>query len=100
MPTSASTLALATVTASNGTLAVATPGCDNNWNTYWVGTRTQWNVTKDFYMGVDVLYQKLDSAATFNGLSTAALGATSTISTVSNQDNWAFRFRAHRDFYP
>ena len=37
--------------AGTGNLAVATPGCDNNWNTYWVGTRTQWNVTKDFYMG-------------------------------------------------
>ena len=25
---------------------------------WWVGSRTQWNVTKDFYMGVDVLYSK------------------------------------------
>ena len=35
-------------------LAVANAGCDNNWNWWWVGTRTQWNVTKDFYMGLDV----------------------------------------------
>ena len=34
-----------------GTAALATAGCDNDWNTWWVGTRTQWNVTKDFYMG-------------------------------------------------
>ena len=33
-----------------GSLAVANPGCDQDWNTWWVGTRTQWNVTKDFYM--------------------------------------------------
>ena len=39
--------------------AVATPGCDNDWNTWWVGSRTQWNVTKDFYMGLDVIYSKL-----------------------------------------
>ena len=49
-------------------LAVATAGCDNNWNYWWIGSRTQWNVTKDFYMGVDVLYTKLSSASTFNGL--------------------------------
>jgi len=93
------------VGATNGTgagnTALATAGCDNNWNTYWVGTRTQWNVTKDFYMGVDVLYQKLDSAQTFNGLNTAALSPLNTTATAGgNQDNWAFRFRAHRDFYP
>ena len=37
-------------------------GCDNDWQTWWVGSRTQWNVTKDFYMGVDVLYTKIESA--------------------------------------
>ena len=34
-----------------------------NWKTWWVGTRTQWNITKDFYMGVDVLYSKLEGAS-------------------------------------
>ena len=29
--------------------------------------RTQWNVTKDFYMGLDVMYSKLQSATAFNG---------------------------------
>jgi hypothetical protein len=47
-----------------------------------------------------VLYQKLDSASTFNGLSTSALSPVTTTATVGNVDNWAFRFRAHRDFYP
>ena len=37
-------------------------GCDMNWSTWWLGTRTQWNVTKDFYMGLDVLYQHMESA--------------------------------------
>ena len=40
-------------------VGVAPNGCDNNWSTWWIGSRTQWNVTKDFYMGVDVLYSKL-----------------------------------------
>ena len=45
-----------------GSFAVANPGCDNNWSTWWIGSRTQWNVTKDFYMGVDMLYSKLQTA--------------------------------------
>ena len=43
-----------------GGLPVATAGCDMDWNTFWVGSRTQWNVTKDFYMGVDVLYSEAE----------------------------------------
>ena len=91
---------------SNGApVAVATPGCDNDWQTWWIGSRTQWNVTKDFYMGLDVMYAKLNSASTFNGLTTgtilnpAGLGA-STPTNVSDVDNLQFRFRVHRDFYP
>ena len=38
------------------------PGCNMDWSTWWIGSRTQWNVTKDFYMGVDVLYTKLQTA--------------------------------------
>ena len=87
-------------TGGFGSAAVAGPGCDNDWNTWWVGSRTQWNVTKDFYIGVDVLYQKL-STATIN-----ATTITSPSSVISgplfqdDQDNWQFRFRVHRDFYP
>ena len=88
---------------ASGSAAVATAGCDNNWSTWWVGSRTQWNLTKDFYIGLDVLYSKLMSASTsdgfvhgygFGGATTAQNG------TVGDIDNWAFRFRAHRDFYP
>ena len=43
-------------------VAIATPGCNSDWSTWWIGSRTQWNVTKDFYMGFDVLYSKLQSA--------------------------------------
>ena len=44
-------------------LAVASAGCNMNWNQWWVGSRTQWNVTKDFYMGLDVAYVKFESAS-------------------------------------
>ena len=49
--------------STGGLTAVAAAGCDNDWSTWWLGSRTQWNVTKDFYLGVDVMYAKLFSAS-------------------------------------
>jgi hypothetical protein len=66
----------------------------SDWSTWWLGSRTQWNVTKDFYMGLDVMYAKLNS---IERLGTAAIGGATHASDV---DNWQFRFRVHRDFYP
>ena len=54
-------------------MAVATRAATCDWSTWWVGSRTQWNVTKDFYMGVDVMYSKLQSADALQSVST--LGA-------------------------
>ncbi len=90
--------------AGLGAAAVATAGCDQDWNTWWVGTRTQWNVTKDFYMGLDVLYQKMQTAQSSTGLLTGTGPFPATIVAapirLDDQDNWQFRFRVHRDFYP
>ena len=36
--------------------------CTPNFSFWQVGSRTQWNVTKDFYMGVDVTYTHLNTA--------------------------------------
>ena len=47
---------------------MAQAGCDNNWNWWWVGTRTQWNVTKDFYMGLDVAYTKISGMSAPGGV--------------------------------
>ncbi len=59
-------------------------------------------------MGVDVLYSKLQQRydvqlALPDGhnvhLRTGLAGAGAT-ATLSDMDNWQFRFRVHRDFYP
>ena len=44
--------------------AVAAAGCNNNWDDWGVGSRLQWDVTKSFYIGVEAIYQNLDSATT------------------------------------
>ena len=88
-----------------GTRGIANPGCNNNWSSWYVGSRTQWNVTKDFYMGLDVAYLKLEGMSTSNGLIAGAgvIPANTNqaiIRNVGDQDNWMARFRVHRDFYP
>ena len=82
----------------NGNAAVAFPGCNNNWSSWWLGSRTQWNITPDTYLGLDVMYQKLHSAT--NGLFFSPYLTTTLPSTNGDVDNWALRFRVHRDFYP
>ena len=90
-----------------GTGGLVTNGCNGDWSTWWLGSRTQWNVTKDFYMGLDVMYSKLQSATAFNGtaVGTGTLLVPLAISNLgaipaTDPDNWSFRFRVHRDFYP
>ena len=84
-----------------GSKAVATAGCNNDWSFWWVGSRTQWNVTKDFYIGVDVLYSALDGASTWNGLLPASQSNGGTSTFVGNSaDAVSVEVRVHKDFYP
>ena len=88
--------------AGSGTPAVAFPGCNNNWGVWGVGSRTQWDVTKTFYLGVEVLYTQLQSAQTSTGVVPADNAITGPIGplAVQNQSAWMVSVRAHRDFLP
>jgi hypothetical protein len=90
-----------------GAFALAQPGCDNNWTSWWIGSRTQWNVTKDFYMGLDVAYLNVNSMSTTSNLVSgvaitpnAAINSTTTLKRLDDENIWMARFRVHRDFYP
>ena len=79
-------------------------GCDLN-SQYWVvGSRSQWNITKDLYMGFDVLYSKLNSGKLNTaGSYTAAAGngvAASSLYTTGNLDAVSAAWRIHRDIVP
>jgi hypothetical protein len=90
--------------AGIGSLAVATPGCNMNWDMYGVSTRLQWDVTKTFYLGVEVLYDHMDSAQTGSAtgaLGGFALGAPNAPTILSSSMNtWAGTVRMHKDFLP
>jgi hypothetical protein len=88
-----------------GNGVVANAGCDNNWSTWWIGSRTQWNITADTYLGLEGFYTGIQTATTGTGFLNGATQIPTTTATntlVSNSDNgfWTARFRVHKDFYP
>ena len=77
-------------------------GCDNNWQYWNVGTRTQFNVDSQTYIGLDVIYTNLKSASIGAG-STIVTGSgtqPTQLRTVGDQSAWIAEFRFHRNFYP
>ena len=51
-------------------------------------------------MGIDVLYSKLSSASLPGDSLIERSPSIGDATNVSDVDNWQFRFRVHRDFYP
>jgi hypothetical protein len=82
-------------------------GCDGNYQTWAIGSRSQWNVTKDFYVGVDVIYNRLQSININNGLPFTTVGTTFTPAgrlagnyITADQDRVSVTWRVHRDIVP
>jgi hypothetical protein len=85
-----------------GSNAVAAAGCNMNWQMYGVSSRLQWDVTKTFYLGVEVLYDHMNSATTSDGLvhSFGLGGVNAPQSVSSGMNTWAGTVRMHKDFLP
>jgi hypothetical protein len=86
--------------AGAGIAAVAAGACNNNWSYWNVGTRTQFNLDSQTYLGLDVVYTDLQTA--LSGMTaTAASGTQPAVArVVSDQSAFIFEFRVHRNFYP
>jgi hypothetical protein len=95
---------------TGGGILVAGTTCDNNWTNWNIGSRSQWNVTKDFYVGLDVMYNRLEGATFANAATATPIVAPGGASGVGpapgsnmrsgNQDAWVLTWRAHRDIVP
>jgi hypothetical protein len=92
-----------------GAAFFAAPGCNNNWSTWGASTRLQWDVTKSFYLGVEVMYNHLNGASSVNGVLPAGITglaavpgpAAGTIALGSDSQNaWSATVRMHKDFLP
>ena len=75
--------------------------CDNNWQMWNVGSRTQFNIDSQTALGVDIVYQRIQTAnsgtvSTFAANGTQAGGVRS----IADQGSWMGQFRIHRNFYP
>jgi hypothetical protein len=83
--------------------SVAT-GCNPDWSSWNVGTRSQWNVTKDLYVGIDLIYMKLNTATAGNSNTVTILDRSGAKPAqayrVEDQDAFAATWRIHRDIVP
>lgn len=84
-----------------GVAGVATAGCNMNFATWSLGSRTQWNIDSQTAMGVDIVYQRLQSATVPGGAATFGSGTQPVaLRTIGDQGSWMGQFRIHRNFYP
>jgi porin-like protein len=81
-------------------------GCDLDSSQWQIGSRSQWNITKDLYVGVDFIYHKVNTG-TFNANGTATLTAGALVGkaasasyTTGDIDAFATTWRIHRDIVP
>jgi hypothetical protein len=80
----------------------APTNCDPDFNIWLIGSRTQWNITPSFYVGVDVGYIRLDTAFPGIGFFTAAAGLPRPTGfyTIEDQDAFSGTVRVHWDILP
>jgi hypothetical protein len=73
--------------------------CSPDFSFWQVGSRTQWNITRDFYMGVDVTYTHLNTA--YQGTGPGVYPAVTpqvAKSIIDDQNVWSGLFRAQMNF--
>jgi hypothetical protein len=85
--------------------AFGTPaaGCSMNFAVWNIGSRTQWNVDSQTAIGVDIVYQRIQTATVAGGAASIPAGTTTqptAVRSVSDQGSWMGQFRIHRNFYP
>jgi hypothetical protein len=87
---------------ANTLTRIGAVNCDPDF-TYWqVGSRTQWNITPSFYVGFDVMYERLETAFAGTGFFTAAGGLPRPTGNyeIADQDAVVGTVRIHWDILP
>jgi hypothetical protein len=68
---------------------------------YSISSRTQWNITKDFYVGLEGFYGHLNTMSEGKTVNYRANAAQpSGLRTLTDQDVFVYRMRVHRDLVP
>ena len=94
-------LCAAAVNTAGGIVTGGATSCNMNFAVWNIGTRTQWNIDSQTAMGVDIVYQRLNSASVGGPTVVAGSGTQPAAArSVSDQGSWMGQFRIHRNFYP
>ena len=98
-----------TATLVSGPNAVAPAGCNNNFDIWSAATRLQYDFTKTLYLGVEFLYQHLDTVQLPGNTLPFPLGTTATApagngltpgNQIKDQNVLSVTLRMHKDFLP
>jgi hypothetical protein len=102
MCTNVATAPAATANTINGPITGCGPG-SFDWSSWSVSSRTQWNITKEFYVGLEGFYGRLQTMSkgqTVNYTQLAAGAQPTGVRTFDDQDIFVYRMRVHRDIVP
>ncbi|HMJ42078.1 MAG TPA: hypothetical protein VK522_07350, partial [Pseudolabrys sp.] len=84
-----------------GIVTAGATSCNMNFAVWNIGSRTQWNIDSQTAMGVDIVYQRIQSAQVGGLTTVAGSGAQpAAIRSIGDQGSWMGQFRIHRNFYP
>ena len=78
----------------------AVAGCNNDLSYWDIGSRTQFNVDSQTYIGLDVIYTALNQANGGWPCTSAKASQPLAARTLSDQSAFMAEFRFHRNFYP
>ena len=88
---------------TGGTLAASCGSGSFDWSYWSVSSRTQWNITKDFYIGLEGFYGHLNTMSKGQTATYTVLAGTAQPSgtrTLADQNVWVTTLRVHRDLVP
>jgi hypothetical protein len=93
------------ISAPGGTAACIANSGANDWSYYSISSRTQWNITKDFYVGLEGFYGHLNTASkgalvTYTSAGGVASAQPTGVRTLDDQNVYVYRMRVHRDIVP
>jgi hypothetical protein len=79
--------------------------CNMDFQAWNIGSRTQWEPVRGLIMGVDVIYNRLETATFKNPAGNfvgagAILANSPGVKSNSDADSWTGTFRIQRDFVP
>jgi hypothetical protein len=94
-----------TISAPGGTANCIANGGSNDWSFYSISSRTQWNITKEFYVGLEGFYGHLNTASrgalvTYTSGGGPASAQPTGARTLDDQNIFVYRMRVHRDIVP